>query len=74
MTKLLHSQAKDNFLVINMLSDESINNLNKLPNVHVSKQKVNIQITIKRKEEKPGFWKRLMETKPGFDKYDKGDK
>ncbi len=64
----LHHEIKDSFQMISLISDNGIASLNKLFDTHYTRQLVKKQIRIKRKEEKFSFWKKLMETKPGFNK------
>lgn len=76
MTRLIHSQAKDNYPLIALISPECIARLNKIFNTHYRKGPV-MAVTVERikpvkdKREVSKFFKRLMETKPGFDKGDR---
>ena len=63
-------EIKDKYPIISLLSEQSINNLNRLPRVHITKEGVKKYIRVQRKEERPGFFERLMKQKPGFDKGD----
>jgi hypothetical protein len=75
MTKLIHSQAKDVYPLIALISADCITRLNKIFNTHYHKGAV-MPVTVERikpvkdKGEVSKFFKRLMETKPGFDKGD----
>ena len=62
MTHLIHSQAKDNYPLIALISNDCIARLNKLFNTHYTKGAVT-QITVKRdkaKEDNTKFFDRLM--------------
>ncbi len=76
MTHLTHSQAKDCYPLIALISQEAIARLNKIFDTHYYKGAV-MPVTVERikpikdEGEISKFFKRLMETKPGFDKGDK---
>lgn len=55
-----HTEIKDSFLLVNMLSEESIDNLNKRFGTHITKAGVKKQVRIQRKEEKFSFFDKLM--------------
>jgi len=54
------NEIKDKYLIISLLSKQSINNLNRLSKVHITKAGVKKQIRVQRKEERPGFFDKLM--------------
>jgi len=62
MTKLIHSQAKDCYPFIALLSQEDIAKINKLHNTHYRKGPV-MEVTVKRDkkaEDNTKFFDRLM--------------
>ena len=65
-----HIEIKDKYPIISLLSEDCINNLNSRFRMHITKERVKKQIRVQRKEERPGFFDRLMRQKPGFDKGD----
>ena len=60
--------CKDCYPLIQLLTEDCIEELNKVFGTHHTKDEVKAKIRVLRKEEEPGFYKRLMETKPGFSK------
>lgn len=60
MTKLIHSQAKDNYPLIALISNDCIARLNKRFDTHYTKGPV-MPITVKReKKDNTKFFDRLM--------------
>ena len=59
MTRLLHSQAKDNYPLIALISPDGIARLNKIFNTHYTKSIITNQIKITRKEHGFDFWNKL---------------
>lgn len=64
MKKIKKKIKEKGFLFIEIIDEESLEKINKKFGTNYSRQNVKKQITIKRKGEKPGFWKRLMEKAP----------
>ena len=60
MKSKTHTEIKDSFLLVNMLSEECIASLNKRFGTHITKAGVKKQVRIQRKQEKFGFWDKLM--------------
>lgn len=54
--------------LIDLLSTHCIDELNKIFGTHHTKDEVRAKIRVIRREQEPEFYKRLMETKPGFSK------
>ena len=61
---------KDNWPLISLISNSSIENLNKLFKTHYTRDQVKKRIRVLRKQEKFRFWDKLIRGKPGFDKGD----
>ena len=66
--KHLHKEVICNYPLISLITQEDLDTLNYICHSHYSKGEVKNQIVIKRKEEKPSFWKTLMEGNRGLDK------
>ena len=62
--------CKDCYPLIQLLTEDCIDELNRVFGTHHSRQEVKEKIRVIRKEESQGFYKRLMEEKPGFGKGD----
>ena len=60
-------QTKNEIPLIKLLTDETINQLNKKFGRHY-KRELNNNIKIKRKEKSFEWWNRLIRTKPGFER------
>ena len=63
MTKLLHSQAKDSYPLIALISPDCIARLNKIFDTHYRKGSV-MEVTVKRDkkvEDNTKFFKKMME-------------
>ncbi len=63
----IKGEIKNSFPLVNLLSDDTIANLNKRFGTHITKQ-ITSQIKIRRKDKSFEWWNRLIRTKPGFEK------
>lgn len=68
----LQRKIKDSFLLIDIIGKKSLEILNSLFDTKYTKKQIKKNIRVKRASKKFKFWKKLMETPPGFDK-DGGD-
>lgn len=55
-----HTEIKDSCTLISLLSDKSIDNLNKLFSTHLTREQVKKRIKVLRRQEKFRFWDKLM--------------
>jgi len=63
-----HIKIKDSCSLISLLSNGSIENLNRLFNTYYNWNQVKKRIKILRKQKKFRFWDKLVKEKSGFDK------
>ena len=64
----IHTEIKDSYPLGSLLSNDSIDNLNKVFGTHYTRDQVNKRIKVLRRQEKFKFWDKLMRTKPRFDR------
>jgi len=62
--KVIKSNVKDNYLLIEIINKDSLNKLNSIFDTHYSKKQVKRKITIQEAPESFDFYKKLMEQKP----------
>jgi len=60
MVKIKKQFSDSAVMLIDLLSDTSLYALNRVFKTHYTKSEVKQAIRVKRKEEEPGFWDRLM--------------
>jgi len=65
-----HTEIKDSCTLISLISNSSIDNLNRRFGTHYTRDQVKKRIKVLRKQEKFSFWDKLIRGKPGFDKGD----
>jgi len=56
------------YFLVDLITEECLAQLNKVFGTKHTKEEIRKRIKVIRQQEDPAFWKRLMETKPGFDK------
>ena len=61
-----HSPMECNYPFISLLTDENLQTLNYICHTNYRKGEVKNQIIVKRKEQSPSFWKKLMEGNRGL--------
>jgi hypothetical protein len=56
-----------NYPLISLISPESLDNYNHICHTHYTKGEVKNQTVVKRKQEDPEYWKKLMESNRGLE-------